>query len=178
MSPLRRRSLSSVLTAVALVASVTGCAGPEPERGSGATPRAEASAPAAAAPAALGEAELRRMFVADAGTKGFVSRENDVAAVRPEADDEACRPLADMTASGTARTPEAAAWASRSFTSPAAPGLVVTVNLASYGDGGAQRTVSDLRTAIDACAGGFGTSDNNGGGTVTYTSVEPGTELA
>ncbi|WP_328906755.1 hypothetical protein OG230_29405 [Streptomyces sp. NBC_00234] len=67
---------------------------------------------------------------------------------------------------------------SRGFTSPAAPGLVVTVNLASYGDGGAQRTVSDLRTAIDACAGGFGTSDNNGGGAVTYTSVEPGTELA
>ncbi|MGW8886205.1 hypothetical protein [Streptomyces sp. NPDC055749] len=176
MLPLHHRALSSALAAGALFALVTGCGGSDTDTGSDTKPSATASAPAdpaTPAPPARTEAELTQLFVADAETKGFVSQANDVAAVRPEADDDACTPLADMTASGTARTPEAAAWTSRSFSSTAAQGLTVTVNLSSYEDDGAQRTLTDLRAAIDACADGFVTSNNNGGATVTYKSVEP-----
>jgi hypothetical protein len=126
--------------------------------------------PAAEGPV-LTEAQLKQALVTKTEAAGYQAEDNDIAAVRPKADKDECRALADMTASGTTRTPEANAWASRNFSSAAKPGMSVTTSLLSYEGDGAKQTIADIRKAVEACSDGFSTTGNNGGATVTYVSV-------
>ncbi|AVH56901.1 MULTISPECIES: hypothetical protein [Streptomyces] len=171
-----RTTAVAVATAAALL---TGCSdsGSGSEKPGAKSPGSEQTAgrqpdQKAAAGAVLSEAELRQALATATEATGYQAKDNDVPATRPKADKAACRALADMTATGTTRTPEANAWASRSFTSESAePGLSVTTSLFSYEGEGAQQTVAGIREALDACADGFTTTGNNGGATITYTSV-------
>ncbi|MDG4862770.1 hypothetical protein P8605_32000 [Streptomyces sp. T-3] len=123
---------------------------------------------------ALTEAQLRAALATEAEAEGYAAKDNLAEAARPTADDPRCRALADATASGIERTPAAKAWASRSYGSTTAPGVVVTTVLMSYEGEGAARAVADLRTAIGACGAGFKTLGNSDGSTLTYVSVESG----
>ncbi|MGW1880990.1 hypothetical protein [Streptomyces sp. NPDC001970] len=170
-------------TAVAVVSAaalLTGCSGSgsgsgsedagskSPAAGQGASE--QPTQPAAAGPV-LTEAQLKQALVTKTEVAGYQAEDNNIAALRPKADKDECRALADMTASGTTRTPVAGAWASRNFSSAAKPGMSVTTSLLSYEGDGAQQTVADIRKAVEACADGFSTTGNNGGATVTYVSV-------
>ncbi|MFD7442313.1 hypothetical protein [Streptomyces sp. NPDC059909] len=173
-----RTTAVAVATAAALLAGCSGSGSDTGSEGAGGakSPATEQPAdeqptqPAAAGPV-LTEAQLKQALVAKTEIAGYEAEDNDVAAVRPKADKEACRALADMTASGTTRTPVAGAWASRNFSPASAPGMSVTTSLLSYEGDGARQTVADIRKAVEACSDGFSTTGNNGGATVTYTSV-------
>ncbi|MBN3928085.1 hypothetical protein IQ279_00250 [Streptomyces verrucosisporus] len=106
--------------------------------------------------------------------KGYQVAAADQESLTPKADRDECRPLADLTAYGTGRTPRARAFAAQGFagTGQETAGRIVTVSLLSYDGDGAARTVEGVRSAIEACGAGFTTSGNNGGETVRYTAVE------
>ncbi|ELS57257.1 hypothetical protein [Streptomyces viridochromogenes] len=142
------------------------CAGDDP-----ATPTAAQPSTSQPAAAVLTEAQLKRAFLTGAEAGQYVLKDNNTPAVRPEADRPECRALADMTASGTGPTPQAAAYAGRSYSAKSEAGLMVTTALLSYEGEGAQQALADVRKAVTACAGGFSTSGNNGGATIKYVSV-------
>ncbi|NBE52698.1 hypothetical protein [Streptomyces boluensis] len=156
----------SAVVAALVLASVAGCSGEPSPRTGGGTPHAERATPVPS------EARLSSALAGKSDVRGYRLEDNDQPAVRPKADRSACRALADLTGSGVTRTPAAQAWASRSYGSVTEPGLAVTASLFSYADDGAAVTVAGVRTALKACADGFSTSGNNGGATVSYTSVE------
>ncbi|MET9515944.1 hypothetical protein [Streptomyces sp. NPDC002994] len=178
MKTLASRRLAPAVTAAALLAALaTGCAGSDPAspakdaKDSNPTAEQPADQPAGAV---LTAAQLKAALVTPADAKGFEGVDNTPTPVRPKSDKPECSPLADATASGTARTPEAKAWSSRNYSSGATPGLSTTTSLFSYEGEGAQQTLDSLRKAVTDCAGGFSTSGNNGGATVKYVSVKPG----
>ncbi|MGP3999912.1 hypothetical protein [Streptomyces sp. 8N706] len=174
MKPLHvRRRLVSAVAAAGLLALAAGCSGSadpgSPKsggRGAGAGDKAE---PTAAVPT---QAQLKKALVTKVEAEGYEATDNNGPAVRPQADKPECTALADMTASGTDRTPSARAWASRTYGSTSAPGLAVTTSLSSYEGRGAQQTVDGVRKAVAACPDGFTTTGNNGGSTVKYVSVK------
>jgi hypothetical protein len=170
------RTRTIAIAAATVAALLTGCSGngskDADSRDSGSKqPVAEKTIQPAAAGPVLTETQLTQALVTKTEAAGYQAEDNNIAAVRPQADKDECRALADMTASGTTRTPEASAWASRSFTSAAEPGLSVTTSLFSYEGDGAQQTIAGVRKAVEACSDGFSTTGNNGGATVTYVSV-------
>ncbi|MCX4669435.1 hypothetical protein OG453_22605 [Streptomyces sp. NBC_01381] len=183
MNPKRNRRPLASLTAltVASLLTLAGCSGSsdggedskgKKEGGKEATASANPEPEPADANAPATAAQLKKTLVTKAEAKGYSAQDNAAANVTPKSDKPQCRAIADATASGTDRTPEPAAWASRSYGSTASPGLAVTTSLFSYEGEGAQKTLADLRKAVAACAGGFSTSGNNGGATVAYTSVK------
>lgn len=172
------RRLATALTAAALLTALTaGCANEDPAPAEGGRPAAEQSGRSAAEEptgVVLTEAQLKAALVTKADAKSYAAEDNSTAPVRPESATPECAPLADMTASGTGRTPRAEAAASRSFGSRTAPGLAVTIGLYSYEGKGAQQTLDGARKAVADCASGFSTSGNNGGATLEYSSVKAG----
>jgi hypothetical protein len=176
------RRLAPAVTAAALLAALTtGCSSEDPAPAKDDKPAAEQSTKDAAeqpaeepAGVVLTEAQLKSALVTKADAKSYASEDNNAAPVRPKSATPECAPLADMTASGTGRTPQAEAAVSRSFGSETAPGLAVTIGLFSYEGKGAQQTLEGTRKAVAECAGGFSTSGNNGGATVKYSSVKGG----
>ncbi|SFK31316.1 PknH-like extracellular domain-containing protein [Streptomyces pini] len=144
-----------------------------PGSGSSASPEAGEQNGKAAGPV-LDEAALKKALLADGEVKGYQVAAADQESVTPKADRDECRPLADLTAHGTGRTPRARAFATQGFagTGQGTAGRIVTVSLLSYDGDGAARTVEGVRSAIEACGDGFTTSGNNGGETVRYTAVE------
>ncbi|MEV0323332.1 hypothetical protein ACIBKX_11885 [Streptomyces sp. NPDC050658] len=174
----RRASALTAATATALLA-LTGCSdssdgddSKDSGKGSGNEATASPNAEPTEAPAPAAADQLKKALVTKAEAKGYSAQDNADTNVTPKSDKPQCRALADATASGTNRTPKAAAWASRSYGSTASPGLAVTTSVFSYEGDGAQKTLADLRKAVPACAGGFSTSGNNGGATVAYKSVK------
>ncbi|MDI3385601.1 hypothetical protein QIS99_05130 [Streptomyces sp. B-S-A8] len=161
-----RRPLRAVATAAVALACAAGCSGGPTDR-TGPEPKRTKSS-AAPVPS---EIRLAGALATSTDVRGYRLEDNDQPAVRPEADREACRPLADMTGSGVERTPAAKAWASRSYGSTTERGLAVTTSLFSYEGDGAAVTVAAVRKALKECADGFSTSGNNGGATVEYVDV-------
>ncbi|TGA87564.1 hypothetical protein [Streptomyces sp. MZ04] len=120
-----RRSLSPALAAASALLALTGCgSSSDSNGGDGKAPgKSDKEATASPNPAPAPAAQLHKALVtkADAKAKGYSAQDNTAPAVTPKSDKPQCRALADATASGTDRTPKAAAWASRSYGSTAAP---------------------------------------------------------
>ncbi|MDQ8704202.1 hypothetical protein RCO28_17155 [Streptomyces sp. LHD-70] len=161
-----RRPLRAVATAVVALACVAGCSA-----GSSEPDTPAASATKSSATPVPSEIRLAGALATRTDVRGYRLEDNDQPAVRPKADREACRPLADMTGSGVTRTPAAKAWSSRSYGSTTERGLAVTTSLFSYEGEGAATTIAAVRMALKDCADGFSTSGNNGGATVEYVDV-------
>ncbi|MFM9369488.1 hypothetical protein [Streptomyces sp. Da 82-17] len=166
-----RRPLRAAATAAVALVCLAGCSAEPAGQDQG---KGKAEKPKAAAAPVPSEIRLAGALANKTDVRGYRIEDNDQPAVRPKADREECRPLADMTGSGVDRTPAAKAWASRSYGSTTERGLAVTASLFSYEGDGAATTLADLREALDACADGFSTSGNNGGATVEYVDVQPG----
>ncbi|MBT2507244.1 hypothetical protein J7I98_15355 [Streptomyces sp. ISL-98] len=177
MKTLASRTLVPAVTAAAaLLALTTGCSSSDANSPKDDNPATEKAADQPAKEprgAVLTETQLKAALVGKADAKAYEPEDNTAPAVRPKADKPECTALADMTASGTGRTPEAEAWASRTYGSSTAPGLAVKTGLLSYEGEGAQQTLDGVRKAMTDCAGGFSTTGNNGGATVKYVSVKP-----
>ncbi|MGW7369778.1 hypothetical protein ACWGI8_41740, partial [Streptomyces sp. NPDC054841] len=175
--PALRRSGALALAGAVAAALLTGCTGSPGKPGSPG-PSGASGMPApdghkgGAGSVVLRADALRTALVTQAEVPSYQAQENSPPSRRPKADREDCRALADMTAAGTARTPEAADWANRSFLSSGTPGLTVTVSLFSYEGDGAQQTLAGVRKALDACGGGFSTSGNADGSTIKYVEVK------
>ncbi|MDI3405424.1 hypothetical protein [Streptomyces cavernicola] len=166
-----RRPLRAVATAAVALACVAGCSA-EPGDAAGDAGKADKAGAAERTAAPVpSEIRLAGALATRTDVRGYRLEDNDQPAVRPKADREECRALADMTGSGVERTPMAKAWSSRSYGSTTERGLAVTTSLFSYEGDGAATTLADLREALDDCADGFSTSGNNGGATVEYVAV-------
>ena len=137
-------ALRAVATAVVALACVAGCSAEpsEPAGDAGKADKAESSA--APVPS---EIRLAGALANKTDVRGYRLEDNDQPAVRPKADREECRPLADMTGSGVDRTPAAKAWSSRSYGSTTERGLAVTTSLFSYEGDGAATTLACLSDA-------------------------------
>lgn len=172
--PALRRSGALALAGAATAALLTGCTGSSDGQGSSSPSGKPLAGPqkAAAGLAVLRGDTIRKALVTQSELRSYQAQEISPSELRPQADREECRPLADMTASGTARTPEAVDFASRSFVSTGNPGLTVTVSLFSYEGDDARRTVADVRKALATCGAGFSTTGNSGGSTVKYVAVK------
>lgn len=171
--PALRRSGALALAGGLAAALLTGCTGSSGESGSPG-PSGASGNPAGkggARSAVLLADALRTALVSQADVPSYQAQDISPSELRPRADRADCRPLAEMASSGTARTPEAADWASRSFLSSGTPGLTVTVSLFSYEGDGARETLANVRKALKACGDGFSTSGNTDGATVKYVEV-------
>lgn len=169
----RRSALAASAAALALL--VTACGGSDDsDSGKGDEGKADSSASAAPAAKALTAAELEKAALVQADVKDGkvvtkVPATDDLSADKVKADDEACRPLANLQLAVPVGSP--AATVKRSWTGEAkkpAEGASaeeavlagfavdkVFVTLASYEDGGAEQVVKDVDAAVEKCAGGF-----------------------
>lgn len=172
--PALRRGGALALAGVAAAALLTGCTSSGGPEGSSSPTGKPLAGPEKAGPgmAVLRGDTIRKALVTDTELRSYEAQEISPPNVRPKSDREECRPLADMTASGKARTPEAVDFASRSYVSTGTPGLTTTVSLFSYEGDDARRTFTDVRKALATCGAGFTTSGNSGGSTVKYVAVK------
>ncbi|WNM29647.1 hypothetical protein RKE30_04170 [Streptomyces sp. Li-HN-5-11] len=171
----RRTALAASVAAFALL--VTACGGSSDSGGKGSDGKSgQGDKGASAAPAAvraLGAAELDKAALAQADVKsgkvGKVAAKDDVPQDKVSAKKADCAPLAYLQSGtyvgkpsasvkrtwvGDAKKPKAGA----SAEDAAMAGLdraKVLETLASYGDGGAEQAMKDLKTAARKCAGGF-----------------------
>ncbi|MFE3323580.1 hypothetical protein [Streptomyces sp. NPDC059176] len=172
--PALRRRGGLALAGGLAAALLTGCTGSPDESGSPGPSGASGNPAGKGGPrsAVLLADALRTALITETELPSYQAQDISPSERRPETDRAECSPLAEMTASGAARTPEAADWASRSFLSSGTPGLTVTVSLFSYQGEGARTTLANVRKALKACANGFSTSGNTDGGTVKYVDVK------
>lgn len=171
--PALRRGAALALAGAMAAALLTGCTSGDKQGSSSPTGKPLAGPEKAGAGMAVLRGDtIRKALVTDSELRSYQAQEISPPNVRPKSDREECRPLADMTASGTARTPEAVDFAGRSFVSTDTPGLTTTVSLFSYEGDDARRTFTDVRKALATCGAGFTTSGNSGGSTVKYVAVK------
>ncbi|MDG9691226.1 hypothetical protein QC281_14060 [Streptomyces sp. DH17] len=178
----RRTALAASAAALALL--VTACGGSSDDDGAaeGDKAKADRSAPAdggnagESAPAgdALTAAELEKVALAQADVKnGEVTSEipadEDIAKDQVSTDGKACLPLAHAQAAVAQGEPAAdvkRSWTGQTETESEGSGPdgqdmteisvdMVRLNVASYADGGAERALTELKAAVEQCAGGF-----------------------
>jgi hypothetical protein len=173
---MRTRTLRSTLASIAAVSALTlataGCGGSSDTESGTEAPKSASSTATETSKASpvLTQAQLDKALLTASDVEDYEVDENKASGLRPKTDNDACRPLADIAASGaTVRTPQAEHYASRTYSSKQSPGLAVTVGLLSYQGDGAQRTLTEVREAIDACGDGFTTTGT--GATAEYTAV-------
>ncbi|MDW6060677.1 hypothetical protein SAZ11_25075 [Streptomyces sp. FXJ1.4098] len=172
------KSVSRVVLAVTAVAAlglVTACGGDSDgdkksdkssEKSAEKTPAAEQQA------APLPKAALEKAVVVKADIKGFdVEKMTDKEysdGGEAKAADAKCQPLAQLMGAQTNPAPKDSAYATFSSAGAltgsgkgtgTATGMI---RLSSYAEAGAEQTVSDLRGALAACAGGFKATDGSG----------------
>lgn len=171
----RRTALAASVAAFALFATACGQSSDSEGKGSGGrTAQADKSASAAPAAAkALSAAELEKAALAQADVEsGKVTRvaaKDDVPQDKVSAEKADCAPLAYLQSGsyvgkpsasvkrtwvGDAKKPKAGASAEDTVMAGLDRAKVLET-LASYGDGGAEQAMKDLRTAARKCAGGF-----------------------
>ncbi|MFD8869905.1 hypothetical protein ACFV1F_37200 [Streptomyces sp. NPDC059590] len=171
------KSVSRVVLAVTAVAAlglVTACSGDSDgdkksdkssEQTAGKTPGGDK---AVAAP--LAKADLEKAVIVKADVKGFeVEKMTDKeyadggAAKAAKAE---CQPLAQMMGAEQNPVPKASAYATFASGTPGGDdadlGLTGMIRVSSYAEAGAEQTISDLRGALKACAGGFKATDGSG----------------
>ncbi|MDT0546203.1 MULTISPECIES: hypothetical protein [Streptomyces] len=171
------KSVSRVVLAVTAVAAlglVTACSGDSDgdkksdkssEQTAGKTPGGDK---AVAAP--LAKADLEKAVIVKADVKGFeVEKMTDKeyadggAAKAAKAE---CQPLAQMMGAEQNPVPKASAYATFASGTPGGDdadlGLTGMIRVSSYAEAGAEQTISDLRGALTACAGGFKATDGSG----------------
>lgn len=175
----RVRRTAIAASAVAFALLVTACGSDEPAGEDTPASKDKASAEAAADPAAkaLTQAELDKAVLAEGDVKGLKVasfKEAELAAAKTAtADDEACKPFASVMFVGSLGEPGASAQRRATAMPPepakdASPeekleaglaamgGAALTSDvLSSYDGQGAQEALATLRTAGEACAGGF-----------------------
>ncbi|MET9671226.1 hypothetical protein ABZY19_38930 [Streptomyces sp. NPDC006475] len=172
-----RLAAVAILPLLAVTAACGGSSSDEAEKTDSkvesASPGSDGSQSDAAVPS-LSEEQLKEALLGADAVVGFKGTEPDQKPVTPKADKSECQPLADLTAFGADRSPQAKAFASRAFVAskPGEEGAFVTLGLLSYEKEGATETIVGIRSALAACGEGFKTFDNNQGQTITYTKAE------
>lgn len=164
-----------VLPILAMTAACGGPSGGETEQHDA---RAESSEAASSKPDTaeppLNEQQLKKVLLATDAVDGFQGTDPKQKPLTPKADKSECQPLADLTAYGTGRSPQANAFANRTFVAsePGNEGALVTIALLSYEKEGAPKTIEGIRSALAACGDGFETSNNDQGQTLSYVKAE------
>ncbi|MES4904582.1 MULTISPECIES: hypothetical protein [unclassified Streptomyces] len=172
------KSVSRVVLAVTAVAAlglVTACGGDSDgdkksdkssEKPAEKTPAAEQQA------APLPKAALEKAVVVKADVKGFeIEKMTDKEysdGGDAKAADAKCQPLAQLMGAKTDPVPKASAYATFSSagalsgTGKGTGTATGFIRVSAYAEAGAEQTVSDLRGALTACAGGFKATDGSG----------------
>ncbi|MFF8591375.1 hypothetical protein ACF061_07970 [Streptomyces sp. NPDC015220] len=175
---LRRTGVAAAAAALALLAAACGSSDGGDKGGDGKTAQADKTAQAGeTAPAApvkaLTAAELEQAALTQADVKSGkltkVPAKDEMAQEKVAADDAACSPLAMLQVGsyvgkpsavvkrqwkGDPKKPAADATDEEKFLAGVdVPQVMVT--LASYQDGGAEKVMKDLNTALTSCAGGY-----------------------
>lgn len=168
------KSVSRVVLAVTAVAAlglVTACGGDsDGDKKSGKSAEKTPAAEQQAAP--LPKAALEKAVVVKADVKGFeVEKMTDKEysdGGNAKAAEAKCQPLAQLMGAQTNPAPKDSAYATFSSAgaltgsgkgSGTATGFI---RVSAYAEAGAEQTVSDLRGALAACAGGFKATDGSG----------------
>lgn len=169
----------AVLPLLAVTAACGQSAGDDGEQGNTTAPDVSATATentrSDAAEAALTQQQLKEVLLATDAIAGFIGADSHQEPLRPKADRSECQPLADLTAVGTDRSPQAKAFAARGFAAsgqPASAGEILTIALLSYEKGGTKETIDRIRSALAICGSGFKTSGNAQGQTLDYSQVK------
>ncbi|MFI1852249.1 hypothetical protein [Streptomyces sp. NPDC020480] len=171
------KSVSRVVLAVTAVAAlglVTACSGDsdgdkKSDKSSDQTAEKTPGGDKAVA-APLAKADLEKAVIVKADVKGFeVEKMTDKeyadggAAKAAKAE---CQPLAQMMGAEQNPVPKASAYATFASGTPGGDdadlGLTGMIRVSSYAEAGAEQTISDLRGALTACAGGFKATDGSG----------------
>ncbi|MEU0808813.1 hypothetical protein [Streptomyces sp. NPDC005970] len=171
------KSVSRVVLAVTAVAAlglVTACSGDsdgdkKSDKSSEQTAEKKPGGDTAVA-APLAKADLEKAVIVKADVKGFeVEKMTDKeyadggAAKAAKAE---CQPLAQMMGAEQNPVPKASAYATFASGTPGGDdadlGLTGMIRVSSYAEAGAEQTISDLRGALTACAGGFKATDGSG----------------
>jgi hypothetical protein len=164
-----------ILPVLAMTAACGESSGDETEQRN---TRVESSAAASSKPDTaeppLTEQQLKKVLLTADAVDGFQGTDSEQQPLTPKADKSECQPLADLTAYGTGRSPQANAFANRTFlaSEPGKEGTLVTIALLSYEKEGTSETIEGIRSALAACGDGFETSNNNQGQTISYTKAE------
>jgi hypothetical protein len=180
----RRTALAASAAALALLVTACGGSSDDDGAAEGDKAKADRSAPAGgdkgeageSAPAgdALTAAELEKVALAQADVKnGEVTSEipadEDIAKDQVSTDGKACLPLAHAQAAVAQGEPAAdvkRSWTGQTETKSEGSGPdgqdmteisvdMVRLNVASYADGGAEQALTELKAAVEQCAGGF-----------------------
>ena len=166
------KSVSRVVLAVTAVAAlglVTACGDSDGDKKSDKSAEKTPAAERQAAP--LPKAALEKALVVKADIKGFeVEKMTDKEysdGGEAKAADAKCQPLAQLMGAQTNPAPKDSAYATFSaagvLTGSGKGGTATgMIRLSSYAEAGAEQTVSDLRGALAACAGGFKATDGSG----------------
>lgn len=174
-----RRTATAAASAAVFALLVTACGSDEPADEATSANKGGASAEAAADPAAkaLTQADLDKAILAEGDVKGLKVApftEADLAAAKTAtADNAACKPIVSLMSAGSLGEPGASAQR-RATSMPPEPakdaspeekleaglaamgGAALTSDvLSSYDGKGAEEALATLRTAGEACAGGF-----------------------
>lgn len=162
------------VTAVAALGLVTACGGDSDgdkksdkssEQTAEKTPGGDK---AVAAP--LSKADLETAVIVKSDVKGFeVEKMTDKEYAdggKAKAAKAECQPLAQMMGAEQNPAPKASAYATFASGTPGGDdadlGLTGMIRVSSYAEAGAEQTMSDLRGALKACAGGFKATDGSG----------------
>ncbi|MFE0791511.1 hypothetical protein [Streptomyces mutabilis] len=178
----RRTALAASAAVLALLATACGGSSDDDGAAEGDKAKADRSAPADggnagdSAPAgdALTAAELEKVALAQADVEnGEVTSEipadEDIAKDQVSTDGKACLPLAHAQAAVAQGEPAAdvkRSWTGQTETESEGSGPdgqdmteisvdMVRLNVASYADGGAGQALTELKAAVEQCAGGF-----------------------